>query len=76
MVDRAEQLQAAWVAGARHVGITAGASAPEVLVKEVMERLRALGAASVTELAGTAENVVFPLPKGLAPGAARGVRTG
>ena len=65
MVDRAEQLEASWIAGKRRVGVTAGASAPEVLVTEVVARLKALGARSVRELDGAIENVVFPLPKGL-----------
>jgi 4-hydroxy-3-methylbut-2-enyl diphosphate reductase len=47
------------------VGVTAGASAPEVLVQQVVERLKELGAASVRTLAGTPENVAFPLPKEL-----------
>ena len=65
MVDRADQLEAAWIAGKRRVGVTAGASAPEVLVTEVLARLEALGARTVRELEGAVENVVFPLPKGL-----------
>jgi 4-hydroxy-3-methylbut-2-enyl diphosphate reductase len=65
MVDRADQLEAAWIAGKRRVGVTAGASAPEVLVTEVLARLAALGAASVRELDGAPEHVVFPLPRGL-----------
>jgi 4-hydroxy-3-methylbut-2-enyl diphosphate reductase len=65
MVDRAEELQAAWLTGKRRVGVTAGASAPEVLVREVIARLREIGADNVTELGGTVEKVVFPLPKGL-----------
>jgi 4-hydroxy-3-methylbut-2-enyl diphosphate reductase len=65
MVDRADQLEARWVAGKARVGVTAGASAPEVLVGEVLVRLRELGAGSVRELVGTPENIVFPLPKGL-----------
>ena len=65
MIDTAGELDAAWVAGKRRVGVTAGASAPEVLVREVIDRLRALGARSVTELDGTVERVVFPLPAGL-----------
>jgi len=69
MVDRADQLESAWIAGKRRVGVTAGASAPEVLVAEVVARLKALGAAHVREVAGVQEHVVFPLPKGL--GAAR-----
>ena len=66
MVDRADELDAAWVAGKRRVGVTAGASAPEVLVRQVVARLKDLGALGVTELAGTPEGVVFPMPKGLA----------
>ena len=65
MVDRADQLEAHWVAGKARIGVTAGASAPEVLVREVLVRLRELGAGSVRELVGTPENIVFPLPKGL-----------
>jgi 4-hydroxy-3-methylbut-2-enyl diphosphate reductase len=65
MVDRADQLDASWIAGKRRVGVTAGASAPEVLVTEVVARLRGLGARSVRELDGAIENIVFPLPKGL-----------
>jgi 4-hydroxy-3-methylbut-2-enyl diphosphate reductase len=65
MVDAAEQLDPAWIEGRRRIGVTAGASAPEVLVEAVIARLKALGAASVRSLDGVAENVVFPLPKGL-----------
>jgi 4-hydroxy-3-methylbut-2-enyl diphosphate reductase len=65
MVDRAEQLRAEWVAGKSRVGVTAGASAPEVLVGEVLARLKALGAGSVRELPGASEDIVFPLPRGL-----------
>jgi 4-hydroxy-3-methylbut-2-enyl diphosphate reductase len=65
MVDGADQLDPAWIAGAQRVGVTAGASAPEVLVQEVIARLKALGAASVRQLAGVEEHVVFPMPKGL-----------
>jgi 4-hydroxy-3-methylbut-2-enyl diphosphate reductase len=65
MVDRAEQLQPEWIAGKASVGVTAGASAPEVLVQEVLARLAELGARGVRELEGVAERVVFPLPKGL-----------
>jgi 4-hydroxy-3-methylbut-2-enyl diphosphate reductase len=66
MVDNAQELQPEWVAGKRVVGVTAGASAPEVLVRQVVERLRQLGAGAVAESKGIAERVVFPLPKGLA----------
>jgi 4-hydroxy-3-methylbut-2-enyl diphosphate reductase len=65
MVDRAADLDPNWVQGARRVGITAGASAPEVLVTDVVERLKSLGASKVTELQGTPENITFSLPKGL-----------
>ena len=65
MVDNASELKQEWVAGKISVGVTAGASAPEVLVREVVERLRALGAESVSQLDGIEEKVTFPLPKGL-----------
>ena len=74
MVDRADQLDAAWLAGAERVGVTAGASAPDVLVREVILRLQALGAGRVTELTGADEHVVFPLPKGLAAAGSRSDR--
>jgi len=66
MVDNASELKSQWVTGKRVVGVTAGASAPEVLVREVVEKLRRHGAASVAESKGIAEKVVFPMPKGLA----------
>jgi 4-hydroxy-3-methylbut-2-enyl diphosphate reductase len=66
MVDNARELKEEWVAGKKRVGVTAGASAPEVLVQEVVERLRELGATEVTELAGITERVTFPLPRNLA----------
>jgi 4-hydroxy-3-methylbut-2-enyl diphosphate reductase len=65
MVDNASELKAKWVAGKQVVGVTAGASAPEVLVKQVVDRLRQLSGGSATESKGIAEKVVFPLPKGL-----------
>jgi 4-hydroxy-3-methylbut-2-enyl diphosphate reductase len=65
MVDSADELRPEWVAGARRIGVTAGASAPELLVRQVVERLAALGAASVKELEGIVERVSFPLPKEL-----------
>jgi len=65
MVDSASDLQPAWLDGASRVGLTAGASAPEILVRQVIERLRALGAVSVQSLPGAPETVKFPLPKGL-----------
>jgi 4-hydroxy-3-methylbut-2-enyl diphosphate reductase len=66
MVDNAGQLKPEWVADKRTVGVTAGASAPEVLVQQVIEKLMALGAQSVRELEGAIEKVTFPLPKALA----------
>jgi len=66
LVDHAGELRPEWVAGRRRVGVTAGASAPEVLVQQVITRLRELGAQGVSELPGIVENVTFPLPKGLA----------
>ncbi|HMA87300.1 MAG TPA: 4-hydroxy-3-methylbut-2-enyl diphosphate reductase [Burkholderiales bacterium] len=65
MVDRAADLRPEWVAGKRRVGVTAGASAPEVLVEELIARLRELGAASVRQLEGIQESVVFTLPREL-----------
>ncbi len=65
MVDNASLLQAEWLTGKRKVGISAGASAPEVLVKEVITALQNMGAAHVEELQGVVENVVFQLPKNL-----------
>jgi 4-hydroxy-3-methylbut-2-enyl diphosphate reductase len=65
MVDSAEELQAAWFEGRQRVGLTAGASAPEILVKAVIDRIKALGAVSVRKLSGIEETVKFPLPKGL-----------
>jgi 4-hydroxy-3-methylbut-2-enyl diphosphate reductase len=70
MVDSADQLKAEWVAGKKRVGVTAGASAPEVLVNELIARLKALGAGSVRQLEGVDENVVFTLPRELGPRAA------
>jgi 4-hydroxy-3-methylbut-2-enyl diphosphate reductase len=67
MVESAEQLRAEWVAGKRRVGVTAGASAPEVLVTELIARLKALGASSVRQLEGAHERIVFTLPRELAP---------
>ena len=64
-VDSADELKPEWIAGKRRIGVTSGASAPEVLVREVVGRLKALGAASVRELDGITENITFPLPKGL-----------
>lgn len=65
MVDNASFLQDSWVIGKKRIGVSAGASAPEVLVKEVIAKLQALTQAEVTELQGVIENVVFQLPKNL-----------
>ena len=65
MVDHARELQEAWLAGKSRVGLTAGASAPDVLVQQVIARLRELGAVSVRNLDGVRETIQFPLPKGL-----------
>ena len=65
MVDSPDDLKPEWFDGKRRVGLTAGASAPEILVQQVIERLRALGAVSVRKLDGVDEKVHFPLPKGL-----------
>ncbi len=65
MVDNASYLKAEWLLGKKKIGVSAGASAPEVLVKEVIEKLQALCAAEVTELQGVIESVVFQLPKNL-----------
>ncbi len=65
MVDNADELQAAWFEGRSRVGLTAGASAPDVLVQAVIARLRELGAVSVRKMDGVVETIKFPLPKGL-----------
>ncbi len=65
MVDNAEELQEAWFKGVTRVGLTAGASAPDILVQQVITRMRALGAVSVRTLDGVEETIKFPLPKGL-----------
>jgi len=71
LVDNAAELKAEWIAGARTIGVTAGASAPEVLVQDVLHRLQELGAARVRELAGIEEAVTFPLPREIARPAPR-----
>jgi 4-hydroxy-3-methylbut-2-enyl diphosphate reductase len=65
MVDSAEELRPEWFEGKARVGLTAGASAPEVLVQQVIDRLKVLGAISVRSMDGLTETVKFPLPKGL-----------
>ena len=66
MVDNAGELQPQWLAGKKVVGVTAGASAPEILVKQVIDRLMSMGAQGVREIEGAVEKVTFPLPKALA----------
>jgi len=65
MVDSADELQPEWFEGKARVGLTAGASAPEILVRQVIERIKAFGAISVRSMEGLSETIKFPLPKGL-----------
>jgi 4-hydroxy-3-methylbut-2-enyl diphosphate reductase len=65
MVDSPADLRAEWLQGKTRVGLTAGASAPEVLVQEVIDRIKSLGAVAVRKMDGIVETVKFPLPKGL-----------
>jgi len=65
LIDGAEEIQPAWLDGVKHVGITAGASAPDVLVRQVIRHLHGLGATGEEELAGQEENIVFSMPKEL-----------
>lgn len=65
MVDSADDIQPGWLQGVKRVGLTAGASAPEVLVQQIVERLKSLGAKSVRALDGVQENVAFKLPVNL-----------
>jgi 4-hydroxy-3-methylbut-2-enyl diphosphate reductase len=65
MVEGAEDLQPQWFEGRRRVGLTAGASAPDILVQQVIARLRELGAVTIRTMDGVVENVHFPLPRGL-----------
>jgi 4-hydroxy-3-methylbut-2-en-1-yl diphosphate reductase len=67
LIDNATELNADWLKDKKSIGVSAGASAPEVLVQEVITRLKQLGAASVKELDGITENVTFPMPKNLIP---------
>ncbi|MBN9113799.1 MAG: 4-hydroxy-3-methylbut-2-enyl diphosphate reductase [Pandoraea sp.] len=70
MIDAPEQLKPEWFDGKRRIGVTAGASAPEVLAQSIVSRLRELGVNQVKVLDGVEENIAFPLPKGLVPVAA------
>jgi 4-hydroxy-3-methylbut-2-enyl diphosphate reductase len=65
MIDDASQIDPEWLAGKLRIGVTAGASAPEVLVQAVIDRLKELGARSVRALEGVEEHVTFPMPRGL-----------
>jgi 4-hydroxy-3-methylbut-2-enyl diphosphate reductase len=65
LIDGAEEIDPRWVEGRRHIGVTAGASAPDVLVQGVIARLRALGAGDLRELSGKPEDMIFALPKEL-----------
>jgi 4-hydroxy-3-methylbut-2-enyl diphosphate reductase len=65
MVDNASELQESWFEGRNRVGLTAGASAPDILVKQVIDRIKALGAVSIRKMDGIEETIKFPLPKGL-----------
>ena len=65
LIDGADEIDPAWLAGKPRVGVTAGASAPDVLVQGVLDRLRALGGGEARELAGEPENMVFALPREL-----------
>lgn len=65
LIDSAADIQEGWLSGARHIGVTAGASAPDVLVQEVISRLKALGGMDVHEISGREENIVSEVPKEL-----------
>lgn len=65
LIDNAGQMDKAWFDGVSHVGVTAGASAPEVLIQEVLDTLQSWGADKPVELSGIEENVTFSLPKSL-----------
>ena len=71
MVDNASYLQASWLVGKKKIGVSAGASAPEVLVKEVISQLQHMGAQQVEELQGVIESMVFQLPKNLTAAASK-----
>ena len=71
MVDNASYLQASWLVGKKKIGVSAGASAPEVLVKELISQLQHMGAQQVEELQGVIESVVFQPPKNLTAAASK-----
>ncbi len=76
MVDAAEDLQAEWLQGKRRIGLTAGASAPDILVQQVIARLKTLGAVSVRHMPGVRETIAFPLPMGLGDKSMAGLPSG
>src|SRR5699024_10927001 len=65
LIDGAEDIQTEWLKDKKIIGLTAGASAPDILVRQVIDRLKELGADSVVELQGREENIVFEVPKEL-----------
>jgi 4-hydroxy-3-methylbut-2-enyl diphosphate reductase len=65
LIDGADEIDPAWLVGRKQIGITAGASAPEILVRGVIDRLRELGADTLVDLKGEPENMVFALPREL-----------
>ena len=71
LIDGAQSIDPAWLVGRKRIGVTAGASAPEILVQQVIARVKELGAVSVRTMPGLEENVAFPLPKGLSRKAAQ-----
>ena len=72
LIENASEMDPKWLQGKQRIGISAGASAPEILVQELMEALKARGAVSVRKLDGVRENVQFPLPVGLGGNEGRG----
>lgn len=68
LIENADSLERTWFDGMKHIGLTAGASAPEHLVQGVVKRLKEWGALSVRNMEGVEENIAFPMPKGLNPG--------
>lgn len=65
LIDSADDIQTEWLENKQIIGLTAGASAPDILVRQVIERLQQLGAGEVTDLQGREENIVFEVPKEL-----------
>jgi 4-hydroxy-3-methylbut-2-enyl diphosphate reductase len=72
LVDGPQNLRREWFEGRKAVGVTAGASAPELLVQQVVQQLTAWGGQAPRQIVGREENVVFSLPRSLRPAAARG----